>query len=184
LASAVAVVAALCLTVVAGACGDDDDGALEVTVQAEIVEAGSAVPVSIAVTTPVLNESGLLHHNVRATWNGDDAAFLADARFTHHAANGGDLVTTGRGCGADWDEELRQVIHPCTADLQIVRLEPGDTHAYPVWIHQEVGPLALEPGTYVVEERIGYWEAPPGVTNPDFSQPDGEFRVRLTYTVR
>jgi hypothetical protein len=130
------------------------------------------VAVSLSQLEPA--DGGTLAHEVIVTWQGGAQAILDDARFTHHV-NGlnGDLVLAGRGCGADWDEERQMVLHICTQDLLIVELEPGESHAYPVRIHPEVGSLALTPGSYLVEETIG-WEQ-------DGEQ--GEFTVVLTYDV-
>ncbi|MCC6387437.1 MAG: hypothetical protein IT302_08650 [Dehalococcoidia bacterium] len=164
------------------ACNGDDDDELRVIVTAAIVEVGA--PATVEATDVTASERGTLMHNVRVTWRGQEQAFLDDARFTHHEANGGDLVLAGRGCGAEWDATLRHVTHPCTADLQIVRLEPDESHAYPVWIFPEVGPLALKPGTYVVDQPIPYWGGGPQVQVPDYDRPEGEFTIRLTYEVR
>jgi hypothetical protein len=161
------------------ACSNEEEEH-QVTIGAQIVEAGA--PASVAAAN-LREEDGLIAHEVRVTWNGDGPAFLDDARFTHHVtSNGGDLVLSGRGCGADYDEESRQAVFPCTADLQIVRLEPGGTHAYPVRIHPEVGPLKLEAGTYVVEQQVSWWRAEAGEQFPN-RDPDGMFTISLTYTV-
>lgn len=154
---------------------------LDISVQASIATVGA--PVSV-VATDVTETDGLPSHGVRVTWNGDAAARLGDARFTHDvtAINGtGHLVTEGRGCGANWNDETGEVLHVCTADLQLIDLAPGESHEYPVRIVPEIGTLALEPGVYVVEETIG-WEPVDGAV-ADGTGAGGEFVVRLTYTV-
>lgn len=153
---------------------DHTPPAFDIEVSATIVETG--VPVTVATTPVTTNTEGQPSHGVRVTWNGATAATLDDARFTHHVTDGeGDLVTAGRGCGADWNADSGEVVHFCTADLQIVNLAPGETHEYPVRIYRDVAPLALEPGTYVLDETIG-WEPSAGGTRQ-------EFTLRLTYTV-
>jgi hypothetical protein len=158
------------------ACGDDEEEMFEVSVLAEVVELGA--PIEVQATDVRPDERGLLIHGVRVQWRGGEPARLDDARFTHHIeSSDGDLVTSGRGCGADWDPETRRVVHICTADLQLIDLLPGETHEYPVRIHPEVGPLRLERGNYIVEEVIA-WSPLPEPT------PRGRFTVRLTYEVR
>jgi len=153
---------------------DDTAKAFDIEVSASIVESG--VPATVATTSVTTNAEGQPSHGVQVTWNGTSAVTLDDARFTHHVIDGeGDLVTAGRGCGADWNADSSEVSHICTADLQLVDLAPGETHEYPVRIYPEVGPLALEPGTYVVDQTIG-WE-------PSNGGARQEFTLRLTYTV-
>lgn len=158
------------------ACGGDNGETPSVSVRAEVVEADA--PVAVEATAVRETEEGLLAHGVRVTWQGDEAARLDDARFTHHATAGdSDLVTAGRGCGAQWDDGAGQLLQACTADLQLIDLRPGETHEYPVRVYREVGPLRLEAGTYVVDEVIGWRpvnENPPG-------DVQGRFIVRLTY---
>jgi hypothetical protein len=169
------------------ACGGGDDGEPGMFV-VRVEAAGAGAPVSVEATGIREAEGGLLAHEVRVTWNGDGDAILDDARFTHHARGqgGGDLVLAGRGCGADWDAERGEVTHPCTADLRVVRLAPGETHAYPVFVYPAVGPLRLDrTRTYVVEEVIRWWDASgsEGPAPPE-GDPAGQFTVRLTYGPR
>lgn len=153
---------------------DDSASAFDITVSAAIVESG--VPATVTTTSVTTNAEGQPSHGVRVTWNGASAVTLEDARFTHHVTVGaGDLVTAGRGCGADWNAESSEVMSVCTADLQLIDLAPGEAHEYPMRIYPEVGPLALAPGTYVVDETIG-WVPGAGGTQQDFT-------LRLTYTV-
>ena len=138
---------------------------------------GSGAPVSVLTTPVTMSADGRYSHGVRVTWNGTGTATLDDARFAHHvvAEDGpGDLVTTGRGCGASWNESSGEVVIICTADFQIIELKSGETHQYPVTITPSVGPRQLEPGTYIVDEPIS-WQPSSGT--------GGQFTVRLTYTV-
>lgn len=155
-----------------------DGTALNVTVTASVVEASA--PVTVEASPVTANAQGRGTHTVSVTWDGQTAAQLDDARFTHDAAadtGEGHLVIAGRGCGADWNEETEQVSHICILDFQQIVLQPGETHEYPVTIHPEVGPLALAPGTYTIEETIEWW--PP---NAELSARQS-FTVRLDYTV-
>lgn len=158
------------------------DETVNVTVSAEVIATDLRV---IVATTPIVQidtADGPLSHEVVVTWDGDEPIVLDDARFTHHIeGDHGDLVTAGRGCGVQWEGELLQA---CTADLQIIRLEPGEQHAYPVQIHAEVGPLTLGPGTYVLEETISYWTGDSiGENGIPSGEADGSFVIRLTYEV-
>jgi hypothetical protein len=155
---------------------------VNVTVSAEVVE--TDLPAS-ATTTPIVQidtADGPLSHEVVVTWDGGEPIVLDDARFTHHIeGDNGDLVTAGRGCGVQWEGELLQA---CTADLQIIHLEPSEQHAYPVRIYTEVGPLTLGPGTYVLEETIPYWTGDGiGENGIPSADADGSFVIRLTYDV-
>jgi hypothetical protein len=146
---------------------DPERTAIEVAVDDELASATASIAQA---------GDGTLDHTVEVTWHGDAPVTLDDARFTHHQVGepGGDLVLAGRGCGADWDAETEEVIHICTMDLQIIELAPGEAHAYPVRIHPEVGPLRLRPGTYRVQETVGW-------------RQDGErgsFTISLTYEVQ
>jgi len=148
---------------------------LDLEVRAAVVEANA--PVSVAVT-PLTNESGVWAHGVRFTWNGTGSVMLDDARFTHHVDSTtglGDLITAGRGCAPNWDTTTQEVFTACTADLQLIELSPGETHEYPVRVYTDFEALRASPGTYVVEETIG-WEPSGGGTRQ-------EVTVRLTYTV-
>ena len=148
--------------------------AFDISVTATVLESGA--PVSVG-TTPVTMADGRYSHGVRVTWNGTGTATLDDARFTHQvvAEDGtGDLITTGRGCGANWNESSGEVFIACTADLQIIELDPGEAHQYPVTITPSIGPKQLEPGTYIVDEPIAWQPA---------SGTGGQFTIRLTYTV-
>jgi hypothetical protein len=183
--AAVATVALLVASTFALGCGDDNDEPARFSVRAAVVEPGA--PVVVEATAIRNAEGGLLGHEVRVTWRGEGEAVLDDARFTHHARGqgGGDLVIAGRGCGADWDAERALVMHPCTADLQIVRLGPDATHAYPVRVHPEVGPLRLDRArTYAVEEVIRWWAAAEGPATLPEGDPAGQFTIRLTYGPR
>jgi hypothetical protein len=152
-AIAVVVVVALGFVVVRALTdGEETVGDLEVSVRAEVVEAGASGAVE---ATAIRRQNQVLVHGVRVTWRGQEAVRLDDARFTHHVqGERGDLVTAGRGCGADWDAQAGRVTHICTADLRIVDLRPGGSYEYPIRVHPEVGPLRLAPGTYVVDEVI------------------------------
>ena len=147
--------------------------------QAEVLQPDSLVEVEA--TEVVLNENGEFALGVRVTWAGAQTARLDDVRFAHHVeSDGGDLITIGRGCGANWDDEAEELFLACTADLQLILLEPGETHEYPIRIPVKVGPLDLAPGTYAVDEPIHWWlqesiEAP--------ATAEGEFTIRLTYDV-
>lgn len=165
------------------ACDENDapPAALDIAVRADIVD-GDA-PVAATATAVSDAPDGALAHEVRVEWEGDETVILDDARFTHHVSNGGDLVLAGRGCGAEWDEELDRVTHMCTDDLQIIRVAPGESHNYPVRIYPEVPPLQLTPGTYVVDERVRWWLAPDGDFDSFGEEPDGAFTIRLTYEV-
>lgn len=147
-----------------------------ISVEASVVEPSATVEVE---ATEVINADGQPSHGVRVTWNGTAPAILDDARFTHHETSGttpeGHLITTGRGCGASVDEATGEVQQFCTDDLQLINLAPGETHEYPVRIHPSLGGLLLRPGTYTVEETIGWRASETG--------PRQEFTVRLVYTV-
>lgn len=149
---------------------------LDITVTAEVLESNAPIEVE---TTDVTTPADLYAHGVVVTWTGTQDAVLGDERFTHHvtAEEGeGDLVIAGRGCGASWSEQEQEVIFPCTLDLRIVEVSPGDSHEYPVTIHHEVGPLTLEPGTYVVDQVITWWY-------PGAEEEQQQSTVRLTYQV-
>jgi hypothetical protein len=168
-----------------GACGNDDDdvdpGHLTVSVAAEVVEPDAAA--SVEATALRDAGEGRLAHEVRVTWEADAPAILDDARFTHWVEEGaGHLVLAGRGCGADWEEASEQVVHVCTADIQLVWLEPGQSHDYPVRVYPQVGPLQLARGIYVVEEVVR-WTYSDHPSSADLGTPEGEFTIRLTYTV-
>ncbi|MPZ98627.1 MAG: hypothetical protein GEU80_04660 [Dehalococcoidia bacterium] len=150
---------------------------LDIAVEAEVIEAGA--PMSVEATTPVRDADGLWSHGVVVTWNDSQPAMLDDTRFTHHVsaeAGDGDLVTSGRGCGAEWNDEQDEVLHFCTLDLQLIEVGPGEAHEYPVRVYPEVGPLALEPGTYVLEQAVQWWRQ-------GAEQDPDEFTIRLTYEV-
>jgi hypothetical protein len=131
--------------------------------------------VVVEATAPEIADQGVMAHRVEVTWQGDAPVTLDDARLTLHASGDphGDLVVSGRGCGAQWDDQRGELLQPCTSDLEIIELAPGETHPYPATIHPEVGPLRLLPGTYEVVERIG-WES---------AGERGEFSATLTYVV-
>ncbi len=155
----------------------DASTAFDVTVTAEVVEAGAPVEVE---ATAVQAEDNRLAHGVQVTWTDAGAAVLGDERFTHHVSaeqGEGDLVIAGRGCGASWSEAEQEVIHPCTLDLRVIPVEQGETHEYPVWIYPEVGPLHLAAGTYVVEQPVHWWR-------PNAEDAQQQFTLRLTYEVQ
>jgi hypothetical protein len=151
---------------------------LEIRLGAEVL--GQDAPVSV--TTSSVNETANgFEHEVRVAWQGEQTVRLDDKRFTHHVeSDDGDLITVGRGCGANWDEEAEELLLACTADLQLIFVEPGDEHAYLVVIPREVGPLRLTPGEYVVEEKIHWWQQDEIAAEPT---EEGEFTIRLTYEV-
>jgi hypothetical protein len=164
------------------ACDEDDvpPAPPEVSVRAEIVN-GDA-PFTASATAVRETPDGPMAHEVRLAWDGDDPVMLDDARFTHHVeGDDGDLVIAGRGCGAHWQDD--RVVHVCTDDLQIIEVAPGEAHDYPVRIHQEIGPLSLAPGTYVVEEVIGWWYADEDDFGGRPNGIEGELTIRLTYEV-
>ncbi len=149
---------------------------LDVDVTAEVV--GSA-PFSVSATDVAEDDDGLLRHGVVVTWNDPQDAILGDERFTHHvsAEDGeGDLVISGRGCGASWAEVEQDVLFPCTLDLQAFPVARGESHEYPVWIHPEVGPLTLQPGTYVVEQVVSWYR-------PNAEDQQQQATIRVTYEV-
>ena len=120
-------------------------------------------------------------HGVNVTWRGADAARLDDARFVNRIeGESGTLVTLGRGCGYSVDESTGELMFPCTADLQLIVLQPGETHEYPVSIPPKVGSVRLGPGTYVVDEVIHWYEPADFAAQP---AAEGQFTVRLTYDV-
>ena len=176
--------AALTGTFVLSCGGNEDNDDLEISIRAEVTGQDAAVEVS---ATPLeVGEAGRLVHEVRVTWRGEGAVFLNDARFNHHVQQeGSDLVLAGRGCGAEWSEEEQRVVHVCNDDLQIPRLEPGETHAYPVAVYRGLGPLKLDrAGTYVAEERVRWWSADGNGQWDGADPPDGEFTIRLSYEAR
>ncbi|MCK9486851.1 MAG: hypothetical protein M0R73_09175 [Dehalococcoidia bacterium] len=159
--------------------GDAAPRAFEVDVAAEVLEADA--PLSVAAAEVVQDDQGRLAHGVVVTWNDAADAELSDERFTHHVSaiapgGAGDLVLSGRGCGAQWAESEQEVVFPCTLDLRITPVSPGSTHEYPLWIQPQVGPLTLETGQYVVEQQVFWWRP----ATPEVQQ---HFTVRLTYDV-
>lgn len=158
---------------------------MSVSVDIEVI--ANDAPVNVAATQPTSGGQGWsvygFAHEVMVTSISDRTIRIDDARFAHEVREGdGTLVTAGRGCGAGWDENSESISIACQDDLQIIRLEPNETHPYPVTIYPEVGPERLRPGTYVVEETIPWWFVgdDPFDTGGD---PEGEFVVRLSYTV-
>jgi hypothetical protein len=161
------------------ACGGGDEPVSQIAVGAEVVEPDAPASVDVSVVSE--NDWGEFEHEVRVTWNGAQTARLADARFAHHVEFGdGGLVTLGRGCGASQDEASGELFIACTADLQLILVQPGETHVYTVRIPREVGDFRLRPGTYVVEEPIHWWQQETIEAAPT---AEGEFTVRLTYEV-
>ncbi len=170
---------------VLAACNGSDDadpGELEVTAMATVLEGG--VPVS-ATSTQVRDEGdGVLAHEIQLTWDGDITVTVDDARFAHviEGDEGGHIVTAGRGCGAEYDEDQADALIACTDDLQLIQLTPGGTHEYPVRAHVDLGELAMVPGRYVADETIEWFES----DDPEQPVADGEegvFTIRLTYEV-
>ena len=152
---------------------------MTVSVSAEVLEADA--PAGVSVTGVSQNAEGWFEHGVEVTWEGAQTVRLDDARFTHHLrSEDGDLITLGRGCGFSVDEATDELQFPCTADLQLILVEPGMTHEYPVSIPSEAGSFRLQRGTYVVEEGIHWWQQ----DNIDADPTDeGQFTIRLTYEV-
>jgi hypothetical protein len=74
-----------------------------------------------------------------------------------------------------WDDAADEVSHYCTDDLLLVELARGQMHQYPVQVYRSLDALNLEPGTYSVDETIG-WSLEAGGARQ-------EFTIRLTYTV-
>ncbi|MGE3961723.1 MAG: hypothetical protein AB7F65_08600 [Dehalococcoidia bacterium] len=147
---------------------------LRIAVTAEILEADAPAGVE---ATAVIVTDGRPSHGVRVTWEGSGSATLDDARFAHHvtAEEGtGDLIVTGRGCGANVDGTTGDVFIACTADLQLIDVAPGETHQYPVNLTPVLDGRRLEPGVYVVDEPIA-WQVD--------ADTFGMFTVRLTYVV-
>jgi hypothetical protein len=169
-------------TVMAAACGNDDADPrdLDITVTAEVVETDA--PVTVEATTIRALDADRLAHEVSVTWNGEGEALLEDARFTHHVERNRNahLIIAGRGCGATIFNGT--VGFNCTEDLQVIRLQPGENHHYPVVIYLELENLPLRPGVFVADERVRWMLSDdPSQSMPD--PPDGEFTIRLTYTV-
>lgn len=162
-----------------GCTGDGRD--LRVTgVRAFIVESGATVEVeATSLRRPARDR---LEHEVLVTWRGAEPVILADARFTQVAIGPGDgaLVLSGRGCEPHWDDDQQQVTFACTDDLQLITLEPGDTHAYPVTVYTSLGSLTMEDGRYRVDQRIA-WST--GGANLQANTDAEGFTVRLGYKV-
>lgn len=151
--------------------------AFNITVTATVLDADAPIDVE---ATAVAAVTGGYAHGVVVTWNGAADAVLGDERFTHHVSalgGDGDLVTAGRGCGADWAEAEQEVVHICTLDFQTVAVSPGDSHEYPLNIHPVVGPLTLEAGTYTLDQAITWWA-------PGAEENQEQATVRLTYQVQ
>ena len=161
------------------ACGGDGyQRPTAIAVSVEVLEPDAPVDVEV---TDLDRDGDELQHGVHVTWQGDQTVRLDDARFAHHVAeDSSDLITLGRGCGANWDEASEEVFLACTADLQLILVAPGETHEYSVRIPYEVGPLRLRPGRYVVEEPIHWWQQDDISAQPG---AEGEFTLRLTYDV-
>jgi hypothetical protein len=180
------ITAAALAALFAAACargGGATPGPDSVTVRAEVLEADA--PVDVETTAVRAGQGGTFAHEVRVTWRGEEGARLDDARFAHHVeAGGGHLVIAGRGCGANWDAERREVMLVCTADLRLIVLEPGETHDYPVVVYPEVESLRLRPGTYVVEEVVHWWQPDDTGVAPIDTSYEGVFTIRLTYEVQ
>ncbi len=151
--------------------------AFDISVTAEVV--GVNAPADVGTTPVVTDDQGRPSHGVTVTWTDLAGAVLGDERFTNHVSaedGDGDLVMAGRGCGADWAAQEAEVVHPCTLDYRVTPVSTGDTHEYPVRIYEEVGPLRLEAGTYIVNQVVNWWRpATEGIQN--------QFTIRLTYVV-
>jgi hypothetical protein len=180
--NAAALLAALVLTPLLSlaACGDDDSGPTRITVHAEVLEPGA--PVEVAASEASLRDDSWFEHRVSVTWRGDKPAILDDARFVHRVeGDGGEFITLGRGCGFSVDEQSGELLFPCTADLQIIALDPGETHDYPVSLPPKIESFRMGRGTFVVDEVI-QWRQP--AFRGEESRSEGRFTVRLTYEVR
>ena len=161
--------------------GEQDDAPLRLSVRAEVVEADAPVEVEASAVREGVTGEGWFEHEVRVTWGGDAPGGLDDARFVHRVeGDDGDLITLGRGCGYSFDEESDELLFPCTADLQLIALEPGQTHEYPVSIPSDLESFRVGRGTFVVEEVIRWWQPPDFGAEPT---AEGQFTVRLTYEV-
>ncbi len=165
------------------ACDSSSASDLEVSLTAEVVDPG--VPVTASVTGPEEGDEGRIRFGVVIDWDGDEPIVLSDSRFTGHleSPDGGDLVMAGRGCGAQWNDD-GGLMQACTADLQIISLDPGGSHEYPVVVWPEVGPLRLEPGTYEADETVQWWGGD-ALDEQGFprGEASGSFVVHLTFTV-
>jgi hypothetical protein len=162
------------------ACGDENGAPTQVTVRAEVIEADA--PVEVEASQVSLGDNGWFEHRVRVTWGGDMPAILDDARFVHRVqGEDGELITLGRGCGLSVDERSGELLFPCTADLQIIALNPGETHEYPVSVPLEIDSFRMGRGTFVVTEVIQWRQ--PAFTGAE-PRTEGRFTVRLTYEVR
>ncbi len=141
------------------ACSDRDDdppSAMNLSVSAEITSRGA--PFTVEVTEPTSGGQGWspygFVHEVRVTSNADDAVRIDDARFAHEVREGdGVLVTAGRGCGANWDESTESISIACQDDLQIIRLEQGETHPYPVTVYPKSVPSGSFPARTSLKNR-------------------------------
>jgi hypothetical protein len=162
------------------ACGDDNGSPTQVTVRAEVIEADA--PVEVEASPISLGDNAWFEHQVRVTWRGDLPAILDDARFVRRVeGDDGELIILGRGCGFSIDETSGELLFPCTADLQIIALNPGETHEYPVSLPSEIGSFRIARGTFAVDEVIAWRQL---ATRGGETRSEGRFTVRLTYEVR
>ena len=161
------------------ACSDSDPAVLKVSISAEALGQESLFEIE---STAIEEMGDDFVHEVRVTWLGEENVRLDDARFTHHVeSEDGHLITLGRGCGANWDQDAEELFLVCTADLQLIFVESGEDHSYRIAIPREVGPLRLTPGTYVIEENIHWWQQDEINAEPT---EEGDFTIRLTYEVK
>ena len=176
-----AIAAPLFLALLFATACDSEDEPPRISVRAEVVEADAPVEVETTAVGPG-REEGWFEHEVRVTWRGEGAAGLDDTRFVHRVeGEDGDLITLGRGCGWSYDEPSEELVFPCTADFQIIMLEPGEAHEYPVELPTELESFRIGRGTFLVDEEIAWWvQEEPGAE----PTAEGRFTVRLTYEVR
>ncbi len=173
------------------ACGSDSAQQPLISFSVEVLEADAPVTVGGSPATWEDGETLGYKHGVLVTWRDTEPAVLDDARFVPDVdrAIAGDVpITVGRGCSVAWDDELEIPLWGCNDDLQLVELELGETHEYPVTLLITADSYHLATGTHVVEEPIRWWSGTlddwleAGSTGPA-PPPDGEFTIRLTYTV-
>ncbi|MEE8599445.1 cell wall-binding repeat-containing protein [Euzebya tangerina] len=142
-------------------------------------------PYTVSVTRPDrFVEGGEARHDVIFT-SSDGDLLLDDPRFvgiTQNRFGEGQLVTSGRGCGAQYDPERDEVVIPCTTDLRYVELTEDESASRLVRIQTDdaaVGPTPVLTGRYVLDQVVR-WARPSTQGEPEFSEGD---IVRITYEV-